>query len=90
MLHLQVDLSAKIREWDGFGVNYDAFVVLNMADEPRHLPVEVLGTRAAHFDAFRTAEGEAYLQLGATARQQGAIAYDAPPRSVTTFYARGP
>lgn len=65
----------------------DAFVVLNMAEEQRALPVEVTGSRAGRFRAYRTADGESHALVGAFALQGRVLAYDAPARSVTTFYA---
>ena len=65
----------------------DTFVVLNMSEEAKPLSIEVLGTGAEHFDAYRTASGEAYARLGPFALDDSALVYHAPARSVTTFYA---
>jgi hypothetical protein len=67
--------------------NPDAFVLLNMAEDTRRLPIDINGTSATRFGAFRTAPGEAYVPLGALNRTRQRLVYDAPPRSVTTFYA---
>jgi hypothetical protein len=65
----------------------DAFVLLNMSEERRPLQIEVSGGRASSYAAYRTSEGERYAALGTMAMVDHAVAYDAPPRSVTTFYA---
>jgi len=65
----------------------DAFVVLNMSGERRPLQIEVSGSDARSFTAYHTSEDERYAALGTMAAEDHAIAYDAPPRSVTTFYA---
>ena len=67
--------------------NPDAFVVLNMAEDTRDLPVQILGSESEIFCAYRTPEGEAYTALGEFPVRNGVLAYDAAPRSVTTFYA---
>ncbi len=68
----------------------DAFIVLNMSEEAKHLPIEVLGSGADRFRAYRTAAGEAYAGLGTFALEGNTLAYDASARSVTTFYADQP
>jgi len=65
----------------------DAFVVLNMSGERRPLQIEVSGSSASSFTAYYTSDDERYAVLGTMAVEERAVAYDAPPRSVTTFYA---
>ncbi|MFL7810734.1 MAG: hypothetical protein AB8I80_18995 [Anaerolineae bacterium] len=65
----------------------DAFVVLNMSGERRPLQIEVSGSSASSFTAYYTSDDEQYAVLGTMAVEDRAVAYDAPPRSVTTFYA---
>ncbi|MFN2154915.1 MAG: hypothetical protein ACK2UX_06740 [Anaerolineae bacterium] len=65
----------------------DAFVVLNMSGERRPLQIEVSGSSARSFTAYYTSDDERYAVLGTMAVEDRAVAYDAPPRSVTTFYA---
>ena len=65
----------------------DAFVVLNMSGERRPLQIEVSGSSASSFTAYYTSDDERYAVLGTMAVEDRAVAYDAPPRSVTTFYA---
>jgi hypothetical protein len=65
----------------------DAFVVLNMAEEERSLTVEVIGGKASRYRAYRTADGASYAEVGTFKLQGNVLAYDAPPRSVTTFSA---
>jgi hypothetical protein len=66
----------------------DAFVVLNMSEEAKRLAIEVLGTAAGSFCAYRTAEGEQYAALGMLGLEGDVLEYDAPARSVTTFYGK--
>lgn len=63
----------------------DAFVVLNMADHPVPLDIDVLGTGATTFAAHRTSPNERYLALGEYALRNGNLLYEAPAGSVTTF-----
>jgi O-glycosyl hydrolase len=65
----------------------DAFVLLNMSEERRPLQIEVSGTSASSFSVYRTSEDERYAALGTMTVKNHIVAYDAPPRSVTTFYA---
>ena len=67
--------------------NPDAFVVLNLADRSKDLQIRVLGSESLAFEAYRSSEGEQYAALGRLAARDGTIAYEAPPQSVTTFYA---
>jgi O-glycosyl hydrolase len=67
--------------------NPDAFVVLNLSDESKRLDVRVLGSTAQSFEAYRTSESERYAPLGGFAVGGGELSYDAPGKSVTTFYA---
>jgi len=68
--------------------NPDAFVVVNIG-KARKVNVHVKGTAADVFRAFRTTEDEKdlYRELGEYAVEDGAIVYDAPTGSVTTFFA---
>ena len=68
--------------------NPDAFVALNTAEDVRYLPAQIWGSESGAFQAYRTSGGEAYVSLGEFAVRDGVLAYDAPPRSVTIFYAR--
>ncbi|MCU0519904.1 MAG: hypothetical protein MUF84_04330 [Anaerolineae bacterium] len=65
--------------------NPDAFVVLNMAERAVPLSIEVRGTGFTAFDAMRTGPDESYVALGMAALDAGAITYEAPAGSVTTF-----
>jgi hypothetical protein len=65
----------------------DAFAILNMAEEAKQLPVEVMGTSAKRFRAYRTAGDERYADLSLFALEGKIVSYTAPARSVTTFYA---
>ena len=65
--------------------NPDAFVVVNVNEEAMDVDIEVLGS-AASFTAYRTSETERYVAAGTFHITGGAIAYQAPAMSVTTFY----
>ncbi len=64
----------------------DAAVLLNTSEQERQVRLELRGTCANSFAAWRTTEGgERYSPLGNMTLEEGAIAYSAPPRSATTF-----
>lgn len=65
----------------------DAFVVINTADQSASLPIRVHGSDATAFEGYRTSPGENYISLGKFTVQGEMLAYQAPPGSVTTFYA---
>lgn len=67
--------------------NPDAFVLLNLSDEAKSVNVQVSGSDKETFEAYRTSENEQYVSLGGFTVQSDMIAYKAPSRSVTTFYA---
>ncbi len=67
----------------------DAFVLLNTSEEERPVEVQVSGSAAGSFGAWRTSEaGERYAELGEVALKDGRLPYAAPPRSATTFFGR--
>lgn len=68
--------------------NPDAFVVLNMRDEPVPLNIQVSGTESETFAVYRTGPGEHYIPLGGMSCTDGFLTYEAPAGSVTTFYGR--
>lgn len=65
--------------------NADAFVVINLGEEAKELEIEVWGSDSGSFAACRSSEDECYVSLGAF-DASGKFAYQAPPRSVTTFF----
>jgi hypothetical protein len=65
----------------------DAFVAINLGEDARRLPIQVVGTDATAFHAYRTSSDERYMDVGQFPVQDGMVTYDAPPLSVTTFYA---
>ncbi|MBN1582308.1 MAG: hypothetical protein JXA89_16500 [Anaerolineae bacterium] len=67
--------------------NPDAFVVINVDEKTHTLPIQVLGTGAPAFQAFRTSPDERYAPLGEFKVQDGFVSYEATAGSVTTFYA---
>jgi len=65
--------------------NADAFVVINLGEEAKELAIEVVGSKSDSYAGYRLSENERYVSLGAF-DASGKIAYQAPPKSVTTFY----
>jgi hypothetical protein len=64
----------------------DAFVVINISQEDVEMSLETPGTTSASFEAFRTSEDERYVAVGRFTPGGPGMAYQAPPRSVTTFF----
>jgi hypothetical protein len=65
----------------------DAIVVVNWADEPRKVNIEVKGSAYQRFGAFRTTndEKDLYSPIGDFSLENNTILFDAPAGSVTTF-----
>ncbi len=73
--------------FSGKGTSYaDAFVVINTGQSPRSLRVAVKGSQSSRFTARRTSMGEAWADAGEFRVQDGAVQYDVPAVSVTTFF----
>jgi hypothetical protein len=68
--------------------NPDAFVAVNTATGPKSVTIRVKGTAAAEWEAYRSSPDEQYAALERQSINGGLIRYTAPPRSVTTFFAR--
>jgi O-glycosyl hydrolase len=68
--------------------NPDAFIVLNLTDLPYKLDISISGAGSGTFESFRTSPSEKYSASGEFAVSEGRIEYDAPPGSVTTFFAK--
>lgn len=68
----------------------DNLVVINCADAPRKLQIQVRGTASKSFRAYRTSPTEHYVSLGELPVVDGAIPYLAPPRSATTLFGLRP
>lgn len=68
--------------------NPDAFVLVNLG-KSKKVNVRVKGGSAKFFTAFRTTEDgkDKYANLGNYTVQDGAVLYEAPGGSVTTFFA---
>ena len=65
----------------------DAFLVLNTSEEAKPVEVDVRGSSSERFAAYRTSdEADRYRSLGTFALEGGVLRYEAPPRSVTTFF----
>lgn len=67
--------------------NPDAFVLINLAEEAAQMDVTVTGSGSS-FAAYRTSDSERYVSVGTVRLDKGNLAYAAPARSVTTFYAQ--
>lgn len=70
--------------------NRDAFVVTNMnSQKEKTVVIEIAGTSARKFRAYRTTEDETnlYQEIGTFEVKDGNILYLAPKGSVTTFFA---
>jgi hypothetical protein len=64
----------------------DAFVVINISEDEVEMDLETPGTTSGSFEAFRTSEDERYVAVGRFTPSKVGMAYQAPPRSVTTFF----
>jgi O-glycosyl hydrolase len=76
----------------GFGAgetrNPHAFILLNQRDQPMELEVEINGGPVRAFDAYCTTDADLrYAPQGRITVTGNKLAYTAPPRSATTFYA---
>ena len=75
--------------------NPDAMIIVNVGPDARTLHLEVKGSKAKSFKAFRTSEGnrrqnlavERHSPAGTYKAEKGKIVYECPAKSVTTFYA---
>ena len=70
--------------------NRDAFVVTNMnSQKDKTVVIEIAGTSARKFRAYRTTEDETnlYQEIGTFEVKDGTFLYQAPKGSVTTFFA---
>ncbi|MCL6613680.1 MAG: hypothetical protein K6U03_03495 [Firmicutes bacterium] len=66
--------------------NSDAFVIINIAEKEKSLEIKVSGSCGKFFEAYRTSPDESYVPLGRYGADNGAIRYNAPPGSATTFF----
>jgi O-glycosyl hydrolase len=68
--------------------NPDAWVLINFGRQ-KTVNIRIKGSPARSFAAYRSTEDEKdrYTAVGEFAPEQGALAYQAPPGSVTTFFA---
>ncbi|MFO7957383.1 MAG: hypothetical protein R6X33_09810 [Candidatus Brocadiia bacterium] len=65
----------------------DAVVVVNIGDDARDIQLELAGTTAERFVAYRTSETEQWEDVGGFELKDGRILYTVPPHSATTFLA---
>jgi len=68
--------------------NKDAFVVFNKSSERVSVETQVSGTACRTFWIYRTSDGENYKNLPDISSEKGAVTYDCPPQSVTTFFGK--
>ena len=78
--------------------NPDSFVITNTGRWNRKIEVTILGSDARSFEAYRTSKSsdtqdidqikESYVPLEEVHADNGKIIYEAPPGSVTTFFAK--
>ncbi|MFO8007498.1 MAG: hypothetical protein R6V05_07150 [Candidatus Brocadiia bacterium] len=80
----QVMLAAFADNGSGHG---DAAVALNTSGEPKAVELELRGTKAAAFEAFRTGGEDRFASQGEMPLQDGSISCTLPPRSATSFFA---
>jgi hypothetical protein len=68
--------------------NPDAFVVINMGNYPKSLNILIEGTSSSAFEAYRSLDNEQELHnsLGKYTLENQRLRYEAPAKSVTTFY----
>lgn len=64
----------------------DAFVVINTSQEPRAATIQIAGTAARNFRAYRTSLSESYQAAGSFPVANGMLEYTVPANSVTTFF----
>jgi len=55
-------------------------------EEAKDTVLEIPGSTSTSFSAFRSSDTERYVVVGEFAPDNTGIAYQAPPRSVTTFF----
>jgi O-glycosyl hydrolase len=87
---MTMDATVKLLAFAGGDKHPDAFVLLNLDPTPRRVTIVVVGSRSRRFAARRTSDpahgDESYRPVGAFDVRDGSIRYEAPPRSVTTFF----
>jgi hypothetical protein len=66
--------------------NPDAFILTNVSEESSPVAVQVIGS-ARRYNAYRTSETDRYVALGEFSLDGDTLQYEAPPMSVTTFFA---
>ena len=66
--------------------NPDAFLVINVADEPKDVELTIRGSESQSFAAYRSSPSESYADVGKLRLTDSALRYTAPAGSVTTFF----
>lgn len=64
----------------------DAFIVINLSKVDKKAEIQVRGSAAKTWTAWRTSPSEKYAGIGPHSLTAGVLTYSAPARSVTTFY----
>lgn len=81
------DSAVSLIAFAGNGTKHpDAFVLMNLEEQPLQMRVEVSGSRGA-FDGYRTSPDERYAPVGRVRLDAGGFVYTAPALSATTFFA---
>ena len=66
--------------------NRNAFVLINKSEDSKTVTIHLHHGDSDRYDAIRTMRGEKYQKQGIVKLIEGAITYECPPRSVTTFF----
>jgi O-glycosyl hydrolase len=64
----------------------NAIVLVNKSNASKDVTMHVHSGTGNSYEVVRTSRGEKYKKLGTFNLVQGAISYECPPRSVTTFF----
>lgn len=86
---ISLDAEVKVIAFSSNGTeNPDAFIVINMGDKNKDLNIQISGSQGGVFTSFRSTddENELYKAIGEFVGTNNNIQYEAPSKSVTTFY----
>lgn len=84
---LSNDEEIKLIAFSGKNTDHpNAFLVINNAKEAKEIPVVIKGSNGKSFTAIRTSDDDQYVDAGNYKIKNDRISYQAPARSVTTFY----
>jgi len=66
--------------------NPNTFVILNRDESDRDVQITLRNSAANTFSAYRSSPDENYREIDKVKAKQAVIEYEAPARSVTTFF----